>query len=77
MPERLSRHKREEFETDPLPNAVGHVDRRGVHMGNRLMFGLAVFDLVLALVFAAERWWPTCADRLGAAMMTGSLLAMR
>jgi uncharacterized membrane protein (DUF485 family) len=41
------------------------------------MLGLLVFYVVLAVVFAYERQWPKCTYWIGAAIITGSVLAMR
>ena len=46
-------------------------------IGDGLMKGLIGFYLVLACVYAAEQHWAKCTDWLGAAIIAGSVLAMR
>ena len=46
-------------------------------MGDRLMLGLLAFYVVLAIIFAYEGQWPKCTYWIGAAIITGSVLAMR
>lgn len=46
-------------------------------ISDRLMIGLLIFYVALAVVFAIESQWPKCTYWIGAAIITGSVLAMR
>ena len=46
-------------------------------MGDGLMRGLLAFYIVLAIIFAYEQQWAKCTYWIGAAIITGSVLAMR
>lgn len=41
------------------------------------MIGLCIFYVFVAFVFAYESNWPKCTYWLGAAVITGSVLAMK
>lgn len=46
-------------------------------MGDGMMKGLVVFYLILAVVFGYEQQWAKATYWIGAALITGSVLAMR